>query len=549
MCIILILMIQVSLFAGGNRESPTRHNVYGRVGYSAVHFEETNYMYGFGYEYAFNNIFSFGAYLGGQSGEGEGFDFFLKPRIYFGNSALENFFIGANIGYVTYYNYSSGYNYFYDDYYDNSWGYDGLEIGLNLGYKFVFGDAPGGFSLEPSIGYDFNLGRYNLGVAMGYAFGGGGTREAPAPRQTSRVRDGIYVGIIVFGREAEDITGGRPIYLDAEGFNRLNNLIDSHYRRASSTGTALFYASHLGLANMKRAESMIPRNLRSATLVTFTDGIDVSSTGLSQPIITDPGNTGRLQFRGGELQPYQEFVKQEINNRKINGTQVDAYIMAVQGDDITDVQAFSSALRFLSTSEAHIFEGNMAGLDREFAKIAGNIVDDWAITSFTVITPEFPRRTRVRMTFAGENTSAQAQNARIFLEGEIDVRNDGYYLTNITYSGGLSSSISQGGEIKGESKNGEVEFNFPNFSGFTFPQNQTEVRRILRQFIMNAGSTAWQLNSEYDPVNVSRRIVQRNNAIVYLVLDNSTSISPADIPRVQNSAKGFIRRLYEAYHQ
>ena len=527
LCIIMILMIHSSLFAGGKRETPTKHNVYVHGGYPSVKI---------GYEGAIGNIFSLGAYFGASTVP-YGPELVLTPRFYFG-SALERFFIGGNLGLGNY----SFYNENEEDYstviYPN--------FGLEIGYKFVFGSGSGGFSLEPSIG--LNILNYlnddvsvpiTIGLSLGYAWGGKG------------VQDGIYVGIVTFGPDAEDITGGTPILLDSAGLSRLKTQLN-RYERENSIGTALFYAAHMGLANMKKAESRIPRNLRKVTMVTFTDGLDVSSTGLGLADITDPGGQNSRAFRAGEITPYRDFISREIRNRKINGTQVEAYIAAVRGDDVTDTVSFEAARRSLA-SEGDKYGGNrnlnFAELEERFEEIAKEIVPIDTQTSFTLITPQYAVGTKIRMTFNSETTSQEAQNAQQYIEGEVTVSGNDYYLSNIRYGGGLLSEIPQGGRIKGEIKRGEVNYAFPRLYGFDFNKSQADLNRLLRQWLMSSGSSAWQINSEYTARDATSKTIQRQNAVIYLILDKSSSINPNDVRRVREAANKFIDTLYNEYHQ
>jgi hypothetical protein len=521
--IVMLFLAQWSLFAGGNRETPTRHNIYGSLGpsFSQMLF----FNMGAGYEGAIGKYFSLGGYLG-LVGGGDiiGGELLLKPRFYFGQS-LEKFFIGGNLGFSV---------------------MGGFVAGLNTGYKFVFGSNSAGFSLEPSIGYNILPGNINVGLALGVAFGGNARSEpTPQPAAALSVKDGIYIGIIVFGHDAEDITGGNPVYLDqqGQGMTTLNRLLETRYQRGTRPGTALFYSAHLALANMKTAEQKIPRrDLANVTLFTFTDGLDVSSTGMSLPAINDPGNVNRLNFAtGDDVRPYMAFVKGEIDNRKINGTSITGRVVAVQGDDITDITAFRGALRSLATSERYVRDDivNMSSLNGVFQGIANEIVNAWTQTSFTMITPDFANGTRVRMVFGPEN----AQNARVYIEGEVTVRNRQYYLTNIRYGGGISSSIPQGGEILGTNKDYSVTYIFPQITGYNMNN------AIIKQWLITAGNSVWQENSEYNSTDAAQRRVERHNAFIYLVLDRSTSIKPDDVPKVQQAAKDFIRILQNVYWQ
>jgi len=325
----------------------------------------------------------------------------------------------------------------------------------------------------------------------------------------------------------------------------------SRYERENSIGTALFYSAHMGLANMKKAESKIPRNLRKVTMVTFTDGLDVSSTGLGLAEITDPGGQSSRAFRAGEITPYRNYISGEIKNRKINGTQVEAYIAAVRGDDVTDTVSFEAARKSLA-SEGDNYGGNrnltFDELEATFEKIAKEIVPIDTQTSFTMITPQYPVGTKVRMTFNSEATSQQVQDALMFIEGEISVSGNDYYLANVRYGGGLRSNIPAGGRIKGEIKRGEVNYVFPMFNGFNFERSPVELSRLLRQWLMS-GSNAWQINSEYKPDNASQVLIKRHNAVIYLILDKSSSIHPNDVRRVREAANKFIDTLYNEYYQ
>jgi len=548
-CIIFLCLIHVSLFAGGNRERSARNNVYASLGTSVYSdTEAANFTLGAGYEGAIGNNFSLGVYLGMDAGEYLiGGNLLLKPRFYI-SPALERFFIGGNLGILFYEDASELYD--YKDFYEPNIIID-FVAGLNIGYKFVFGSRANGFSMEPSIGYDFSPGRFNMGVSFGFAWGGrSGTQPAAAPAPRG-VQDGIYVGIITFGPNAEDITGGAPILLDRAGLAHLTNLIETRYQRETRIGTALFYAAHMGLANMKRAESRLPRNLRKATMITFTDGLDVSSTGLGLAEITDPGSLSSRQFRGEDISPYRDFVSREIRNRRINGTQVEAYIMTILGDDVTDIRSFEDARRSLA-SEGGQYGGNrnisFSDLNREFINIANDIVRGWVETSFTLITPQLPRGTRIRMTFNSEASAQQAQNAQLFIEGTVVVENNQYFLSNISYGGGLQSSIQAGDRIRGEIKDNEVNYVFPLFSGFNLERSPAELNRLLRQWQMSAGSNAWQINSEYSSRGASNVEIVRHNAVIYLVLDKSSSIDPSNIPLVKQATIAFLHRLYNRYY-
>lgn len=529
--LVLFYAIGGSLFALGVSEYPIQHNVYGQLALALPRDYGACITVGAGYEGALNENWSLGGYLGMiAGGEIAGADLLFNVKYYIQNSALENFFIGANIG-LSIFGEQNVTGTLVD-----------FVVGLKAGYKFNFNS----FTVEPFVGYDLLAGdgiggRFNVGVALGYGWIPPPPPEPPEPPKGDDPppppRDGIYVGIVTFGPNAEAITS-EPIYLDAAGLARINDLLDTKYQRDDSIGTALFYAAHLGLAEMKRNESKLPE-LKHVAMITLTDGLDVSSTGLSLRSVDDPGNTA--SFAGGDLSRYQNFVKGEIDNRRINGTGISAYI-AVGGDDINShvVRTASESLSSEINDEYIRSPNSTTELEAMYTEIAARVVSDLTISNFTVLTPEYPRGTRVRMTFNTEIDRQEAQSAQMYLEGEVTIRDGQYYLTNIVYNG-ISSSA--GAQLRGERQRGAVLYEFQDFYGYDITRSEALLRRELRQWYMNTGETEWQYNIEYGmaPVSIPNKV--RNNTLVYLILDKSPSVS-FDIVEVRNATKRFVNLLY-----
>jgi TolB-like protein len=95
---------------------------------------------------------------------------------------------------------------------------------------------------------------------------------------------GVYVGIVSFGDAAEDLTRGTPVFLDANGLTRINNILDNDYKRTSRSGTLLFYGVHRALSALSANVGRYPLNLDGVYLLTFTDGLDAGSTGFLSPV-------------------------------------------------------------------------------------------------------------------------------------------------------------------------------------------------------------------------------------------------------------------------
>ncbi|MDR2923041.1 MAG: hypothetical protein LBU85_06850 [Treponema sp.] len=547
---IFIIVAQWSVLAQKNDDwTPPKFYAYGGtdVFFLTEKFSASNIRpeinFGGGFEAAITNAFSLNFFLGYGIFD-KGYEFLAIPRFYF-KEALEKWFVGANLGA----NVGS-----------NTTDYYGI-AGLNFGYKFVLGGGLTSFAFEPSIGYDFLFrkdslsGRINAGLTLGIAFGRKEITqekkiiEAPPP-SLPPPPDGIYIGIITFGPNATDITGGNPVHLDqkGQGLARLNGLLDTGYKREDTIGTALFYAEHLAIDNMKKAAAavkparIIPEgNYADVMIFTFTDGLDVSSTGLSLPAIDN-----NHRFAGESIDKYMKFVKERIDQDTIKDSHITTYITTIQGDDITNVPAFLSARNSLATDIDHIHNiQKMEQLVKNFENIAEEIVSNWSDKNLTIITPEYAPGTRVRTVFSYQEIprrSDQVENARNYIEGEVVVKDGVYYLTGISYGGDVKMGIPQSGEVAGKIEGHGVVYVFPDFY-----RNKLLVNVRSSQWIRKDVKEQWQINSEYKEDNKKSDNVKRRNALIYLVLDNSSSIAPASVPIVQRAAKRFIEILQNYY--
>jgi hypothetical protein len=125
---------------------------------------------GFGYERAFADPFSIAFYADVISiSESEStssslfaWDLLIRPRWYPFKSAVGKWYLGAIVGYGMLVEEEN------DDYYgDSSSTTSAFTIGLETGYKFVFGH----FGLEPWLGFTFgSYGGFKIGATLGYVW-------------------------------------------------------------------------------------------------------------------------------------------------------------------------------------------------------------------------------------------------------------------------------------------------------------------------------------------------------------------------------------------
>ncbi|MHC6204687.1 hypothetical protein ACYULU_16020 [Breznakiellaceae bacterium SP9] len=344
---------------------------------------------------------------------------------------------------------------------------------------------------------------------------------------------GVYVGIVSFGSRAEDLTGGAPVLLDDEGLQRLNELLDTQYQKATQSGTALYYAVHRALSSLSANAPYFPDNLASVNVVTFTDGLDQGSTSLGLAPLEGQN------FGGGSSDSYRAYLQTQIASRPVAGYPITAFSAGVQGSDVTDMDRFAGSLKALASKPENFYKlDNFSQLNEKFGKIADGLTVTSTIVTFTMVTPSFDPGTRIRMTFdAGENAGGRPEASQRYIEGTVALKADrsSYVLKDIVYAGGMGSL--SGAEIEGSMNDQEVRYVFENFQGYH--EGTDTVRQWTRS------GSGWQINSEYKLGNSTRVETRKNSAVVYLVLDNSSSMSTADITAIRNAGNQFIQTLYD----
>ncbi|MDR1787342.1 MAG: SUMF1/EgtB/PvdO family nonheme iron enzyme [Treponema sp.] len=355
----------------------------------------------------------------------------------------------------------------------------------------------------------------------------GGAR--PASRTFTTSDTGVYVGIISFGALTTDLSGGAPVFLDETGVKKLTGVLDSDYRKDGKPGTALYYAAHRALASLSANVGRYPPNLDGVYMITITDGIDTSSTGFDLTPIENKN------FSGGDDREYLEYLKTQLVARPVYGRPLTAYSTGVRGSDVTDVDAFQTTLQALASEKNNFYElSRFSDLNGRFDAIAKDLTITTETITFELKASSLPAGTQIRMTFDG---AASAEASQVWFEAtvEADIETRSFFLRDIQYQGTASSS---GPEVPGVNNGNEVIYIFNDFTGYG-----TGAR--VRQWIKRNGSDTWTPNSEYSVGNTMTKQTEYKSAVVYLVLDASSSLSDDDINAVRNAAKEFLKMLYE----
>jgi len=353
--------------------------------------------------------------------------------------------------------------------------------------------------------------------------------------------EGIYVGIVKFANTAEDITYDAPVLLNSAGKTTILSRLTNNYTIASQIGTSMFYGVHKALENLKKNEASYPTNLDTVNIVTFTDGLDNQSAGLSR---IDMYTIEGQKFDNNNM--YSDYIRSQIDSRKISGVSIDAYSVGVRGGDVTDITAFQNNLAAIASPGKSQELSNFSDVQSTFNAIADGLNITHTSTSFTMVTNLLDGGTKVRMTFDVNNTSStSAQGSTRYIEGTMNVSGSTYTLTNITYGSGISSDENVG-PITGTIVGTQINFTFNNITGY----NPNSDLSNTRQWLIAPGSTAsWQHNSEYNSTGSSSSSVEKRSAIIYLILDCSTSLSTTEIGQIRTAAINFINSLYDRYNQ
>lgn len=323
---------------------------------------------------------------------------------------------------------------------------------------------------------------------------------------------GVYLGIMGFNQQLYpypiyELTEGRKTALDnfIDGLNMMN-------------GTLLYYSVEQALNTMQ--STLLPDNISTAAIVTFTDGLDQGSM-----MMTDDYSNNT---------EYLNALNSRIMNDSVSGQPITAYSIGLRGNDVADEGMFSDNLMKLASADSNAKEvASMEEVKEKFKEIAEQLSRSNYIQTINLTIPGQSSGTRVRFTF---DNVPDAVNSSLYIEGTFNIST--FALEGVVYEGLVSTS---GTEVKATNVDGI-------FVSFTFEGVQTDDNTLIdSQFIDEwtyvPSADKWQVNSEFDKTEDSDIITERNSAVIMLVLDCSSSLGE-DFETVKSSAKDFINTLH-----
>jgi cell division septation protein DedD len=178
-------------------------------------------------------------------------------------------------------------------------------------------------------------------------------------------------------------------------------------------------------------------------------------------------------------------------------------------------------------------------LDESIAETVGtmNLAARTPLVTFTMSSAVYPAGTRVRIVFDGRN----AANSLQYLEGIVVAGS--YNLTDVTAQGIHLNG--QQSEIRGEIKDTEIQYTITVSDSI----NKSLVRQwYIQPFAATGNSKEWVPDSESGEITITNSGLsefKKNSAVIYLVLDGSTSVGK-NRDQIRSSAKNVINQLFYA---
>lgn len=333
---------------------------------------------------------------------------------------------------------------------------------------------------------------------------------------------GIYVGIVGFNDKITEYSVGhgkrqKKLRLLNSGTQKeFESFIDE---LEVSNGTKLYHAVRVAIDNMQAAS--LPEDLRSVSIITFTDGLDL-------------GSYGDSEYDSGD--EYVRAICNRIFTEKVHNLPMNAYCIGMKGDDVGDEEKFRSDLQKLSSSsENAMLVSNMSEVNEKFKQIASSLYKENVLQSLALKIPLPEKNQQLRFTFdVSGNSSVDASNSQIHIDFQFDSKSNPE-IKYIIYEGITGSRTT----IMGTTKD-KYWYSY-DFGGISLSVGGTVPTDNVKEWYLDS-SGQWQINSEFDGganVEVSTEV---SSAAVILVLDCSSSLG-SEVFNMKQAAKDFIATL------
>ena len=277
-------------------------------------------------------------------------------------------------------------------------------------------------------------------------------------------------------------------------------------------GTLLYYAVDNALDMLETYDFKTP--ITSVNFITFTDGLDLGST-----MMSDTYTTSR---------DYLSAMSRRIHGTQIEGLPVHAYTVGVRGRDVMDVELFKNNLVSLASSVDNAAEVSSINDFRiRLQDIANRIINITNRQTVSVKVPGIDNGSRVRFIFDGQSV----EDSQLFIEGTFSMQDRS--LHDVTYHGMRARS---GSVVQGTLDGIFLTFTFRGMQ--RLDGNGLIPMGLIKHYYRLPGSF-WQINSEFRPEGNTQRTITYTGTSIFLILDCSSSLG-SDISRMKSYANEFI---------
>ncbi|MDA3956089.1 hypothetical protein [Oceanispirochaeta sp.] len=331
---------------------------------------------------------------------------------------------------------------------------------------------------------------------------------------------GIYLSVMGFNEEIshmeiEKLTGDSQ--LDFEDF--VAGL-------KKETGTLLYRSVDEALQYITSNEYLLPEELSSIAIITFSDGLDQGSAFVVDAYDSGPEYLAALDAKLEE---------------KIHGVPVSAYTIGYQGlDNSEDFTGFSTVMDQLSNSlGANYLANNISDLEDRFAQMANDLDIVSHTQNLNLTIPGNDNGKPIRFTFDG---AADAASSTVYIDGVFTDVNGIRSIADLSYSGLTSST----GDASIGTQISLSRITFP-FTNVSLKSGSLISLSEIKQYWYNSTSSSWIPNTEFNPNEDTETETVRSSAIIMLVMDCSSSLGADDFDILKRNVYSFINTLYRDY--